>query len=340
MLCLFAGEHAVLVYRPHSHGPQTIGFSQIAFPYRCCLLVSIVPGNPKPHKIHTLVRCRRSSLGGLLGSSSNAADRAIIRSCVDRVPVLVLALRYRCVNETDIARRVLGKSSQGGGTYGRRTGPASTNIEDQSVSGSVGKAAVATRVHRVQKKYESRELPWCNHRRPDHPPKSMPFLVRIDIDASRRVGVLAVKRLAVFSVAQKELANQLATAEKQYPRRSRILFLRRLLKYGLRNFISYKVIFALFVGIMKLFRKDYNKLLEKSTRGFSGHDFFKLICRRSSSPLVVLLARRIRRFKASSLACQRELGNYLCEQFQKNRVSHCWNQSTFESLLGLSDSCK
>ena len=121
---------------------------------------------------------------------------------------------------------------------------------------------------------------------------------------------------AVFSVAQKELALQLETLEKQYPKRSRFFFFKRLLKYSFLKFISYKLTFAIFVGTLKVFGKDYNKLLKKSTRGFSGPDFFKLIRRRPSSPLVVLLSRKLRRFNGKSLQLQRELGDYLCEQLQ------------------------
>ena len=116
---------------------------------------------------------------------------------------------------------------------------------------------------------------------------------------------------AVFSVARKELANQLAELESHYPKRSRSFFFRRLLKYSFLKFISYKPTFATFVGLMKLVGKDYNKLLKKSTRGFSGPDFFQLIRRRPSSPLVGLLARKLSRFDGKSLAVQRTLGNCL-----------------------------
>ncbi len=116
---------------------------------------------------------------------------------------------------------------------------------------------------------------------------------------------------AVFSIARKELALQLEELEKQYPKRSRSFFFKRLIKYSFLKFISYKPTFAAFVGMIKLCGKDYNKLLKKSTRGFSGSDFFKLIRRRPSSPLVMLLARKLRRFNGKSLAAQRKLGDYL-----------------------------
>ena len=116
---------------------------------------------------------------------------------------------------------------------------------------------------------------------------------------------------AVFSVAQKKLADQLTGLESKYPKRPRSFFFRRLLKYSFLKFISYKLTFAMFVGIMKLMGKDYNELLKVSTRGFSGPEFFKLIRRRPSSPLVVLLARKLRRFNGKSITIQRELGEYL-----------------------------
>ena len=116
---------------------------------------------------------------------------------------------------------------------------------------------------------------------------------------------------AVFSVAQKELADQLTNLESKYPKRSRSFFFRRLLKYSFLKFISYRLTFAMFVGIMKLMGRDYNKLLKKSTRGFSGSDFFSLIRRRPSSPLVVLLARKLQRFNGKSITIQRKLGDYL-----------------------------
>ncbi|MEC9095842.1 MAG: aminotransferase class V-fold PLP-dependent enzyme, partial [Planctomycetota bacterium] len=116
---------------------------------------------------------------------------------------------------------------------------------------------------------------------------------------------------AVFSVAREELANQLAELESQYPKRSRCFFFRRLLKYSCLKFISYKPTFAAFVGTMRLLGKDYNQLLKKSTRGFSGMNFFQLIRRRPSTPLLRLLARKLRCFNGKSLGIQRELGNYL-----------------------------
>lgn len=122
---------------------------------------------------------------------------------------------------------------------------------------------------------------------------------------------------AVFSVAQKELVVQLTELESHYPKRSRSFFFRRLLKYSFLKFISYKPTFATFVGIMNVLGKDYNELLKKSTRGFSGSNFFTLIRRRPSSPLVVLLARKLRRFNGKSLEIQRELGNYLQASLQE-----------------------
>ena len=123
---------------------------------------------------------------------------------------------------------------------------------------------------------------------------------------------------AVFSVTRKELADQLTQLESQYPKRSRSFFFRRLLKYSFLKFISYKLSFACFIGCVKLCGKDYNKLLKKSTRGFSGNDFFRLIRRRPSSPLVVLLARKLKRFNGKALEGQRKLGNCLAEMLQND----------------------
>ena len=107
------------------------------------------------------------------------------------------------------------------------------------------------------------------------------------------------------------LCNAVRLCQDRWPVQSRLRFLTRICKYSLLMMLSYRAAYSVFVGVCSVFKKDHDRLISNSVRGFQGEDFFTRIRQRPSSALLALLERRLRRFDPNSIAQRVRLAEQL-----------------------------
>jgi len=113
---------------------------------------------------------------------------------------------------------------------------------------------------------------------------------------------------ALFRFRDDALREKVRRVESAWPRQSRFAFFRRVMKYGLLVCAGSKAGCRLFVGLCQLAGTDQDAVLGKFVRGFAGKDFFSLIRRRPSLPLLALLARRIEGYRTAAIDERRRFG--------------------------------
>ncbi|MBN2579457.1 MAG: DegT/DnrJ/EryC1/StrS family aminotransferase [Pirellulales bacterium] len=103
---------------------------------------------------------------------------------------------------------------------------------------------------------------------------------------------------AVLRVRDGELLARMRTAQAGYPRQGRLAFGRRLLKYGLLKFLSFRPVAGFFVFVCRRVGCDYDAWVNGAVRGFPGADLIAKIRQQPPAPLLALMERRFRRFNA------------------------------------------
>jgi perosamine synthetase len=92
------------------------------------------------------------------------------------------------------------------------------------------------------------------------------------------------------------LRRQVELVQSQWRMQPRASFLLRLIKYSLLKLVSTRILFTVLVGFCRALRVDHDQVLNRWVKGFAGGDFFTRIRRRPSVPLMLLMARRLRKF--------------------------------------------
>lgn len=87
-----------------------------------------------------------------------------------------------------------------------------------------------------------------------------------------------------------------AVRERQatYPLQQRLAFVRRVLLFAVLKLLAHRLPMLLFVTFCRLRGLDHDRVLSQATRGFTGNDLLRRLRRRPCSPLLRLLARRLR----------------------------------------------
>ena len=96
----------------------------------------------------------------------------------------------------------------------------------------------------------------------------------------------------------RSLRAKVAEHQKKWPAQSRTRFGRRLLKYGLLKFLSWRLFYSAFTSACRLVGRHHDEIVAASARGVTGADFFAKIRQRPSAPLLALLACRLRGYHA------------------------------------------
>ncbi|HID75722.1 MAG TPA: DegT/DnrJ/EryC1/StrS aminotransferase family protein [Planctomycetaceae bacterium] len=118
---------------------------------------------------------------------------------------------------------------------------------------------------------------------------------------------------AVIRVGDRQLLGRMRSLHQGYPSQTRVMYLRRLLKYvgikGLSTRLTLRAVAQLFT----LLKVDYDRVAGSAARGFAGRDFFDRIRRQPSPVLLAVLERRLRRFDTFQLCLQQRKAARLLE---------------------------
>lgn len=116
---------------------------------------------------------------------------------------------------------------------------------------------------------------------------------------------------ALLLVRDLELLSRMRERQSQYPVQPASVYFRRLLKYAWLMALSARPSYGLFVRFCRALGSDHDRWINRSTRAFSGPDFFECIRQQPSSPILALLERRLRQFDTRVLARRKETGDTL-----------------------------
>jgi perosamine synthetase len=116
---------------------------------------------------------------------------------------------------------------------------------------------------------------------------------------------------ALLRIRDPELRIKMKRIAGDYPVQSRAAYLSRVLKYGLLKGATTWTGYTAIVGLLRAAGIDHDRLAAKVVRGFPADRLFERLRQQPSSPLVALLARRLREFDARRLRRRGERGRDL-----------------------------
>jgi perosamine synthetase len=111
----------------------------------------------------------------------------------------------------------------------------------------------------------------------------------------------------LLTFRDRALRDRTAAAQDAWPVQPRSRFLARVGKYSALKLLSYRSVFTLFAAACRLLGRSHDEIISGSVRGFAGDGFFAKIRHRPSSPLLALLARRLRTFDRSRVTARAAL---------------------------------
>jgi len=97
-------------------------------------------------------------------------------------------------------------------------------------------------------------------------------------------------------IRDEELANRMKSRQNEYPTQSRFSYLKKAIKYSLLKLISYRPFFCLSIGILRILKIDYDRELNRMSRGFPGRNFFEQLRKKPHHVLLRTMLSRIRAF--------------------------------------------
>ena len=118
---------------------------------------------------------------------------------------------------------------------------------------------------------------------------------------------------AVFRVRDRGLLEEMRHRQADYPMQGRLAYLRRLLKYAMLKALSVRPVFSVLTGLWTLMGYDYDRFVNRQTRGFPGPEFFRRIRQQPSTPLLAVLQRRLRRYDQRRLERRTSRGQLLIQ---------------------------
>lgn len=118
---------------------------------------------------------------------------------------------------------------------------------------------------------------------------------------------------ALARVRNGELLAGMRQRQARYDLQSRAAYLGRVVKYVLLKALAYRLPFRCLVGVLRLLRRDHDRVLNSSVSGFAADRLFELIRRQPCAPLLDLLRRRIATFDSQRLLRRAERGRRLAQ---------------------------
>ena len=116
---------------------------------------------------------------------------------------------------------------------------------------------------------------------------------------------------AILEVQDTALRELMIKAYKIYPIQSTSSYLKKILKYSFLKTLTLSFSFAVLVKYCQWFSIDYDKILYKWSKGFSGDGFFQNIRKRPCSSLMSVMKRRFKDNRSQRYRAQTERGKIL-----------------------------
>jgi len=112
---------------------------------------------------------------------------------------------------------------------------------------------------------------------------------------------------------QAELGRRVREHARQWPVQSNRQFLARAAKYCVLKLLSYRAVFTCWTGVLQFLGIDYDALISRSVRGFTGSGFLEKVHRQPSAALLALLARRLATYLQQRVEKRRQLARQAAE---------------------------
>jgi perosamine synthetase len=122
---------------------------------------------------------------------------------------------------------------------------------------------------------------------------------------------------AILRVPDRDLLSQMRASQAAYPVQPCWLYLKRLAKHAMLKGLSSRPICGLFVRACRALGCNYDRMVNRTARGFPGDSLFDQIRRQPSAPLLALLERRLKRHNPRRLEQHTDNGMALVEDLRK-----------------------
>lgn len=116
---------------------------------------------------------------------------------------------------------------------------------------------------------------------------------------------------ALLRFRDHELLANVRQLQDAYPVQGRWNYLKRIFKYLMLKGVSQRQVFSVFVSFLRVFGHDYDRIMNSLVKGFAGPNFFERIRKRPSTPLLVMMLRRLKHFSPERLAERTSIGGHL-----------------------------
>ncbi len=126
---------------------------------------------------------------------------------------------------------------------------------------------------------------------------------------------------AVLRVRDGRLLSRMRTFRRRIPCNRRWAYFQRLAKCAALKMLASRPICGLFARTCRATGRNYDRLVNRSARGFPGGDFFTQIRRQPSAPLLAVLERRLRRYDFRRAERQAARGRELASLLMRRGVS-------------------
>ncbi len=117
----------------------------------------------------------------------------------------------------------------------------------------------------------------------------------------------------VFRVRDAGLLHRMKEIQSHYPLQGRLTYLRRVFKYAMLKALSSQPVFTVLTGMWTMMGYDYDRFVNRQTRGFPGPEFLRRIRQQPSTPLLAVLDRRLRHYDARRLARRTSRGQLMAK---------------------------
>ncbi len=126
---------------------------------------------------------------------------------------------------------------------------------------------------------------------------------------------------AMFRVRDADVLAQMRVLEAAYPVQQRTFFAKRLLKYSaLKGVGETPGAYDALVGGLRWMGREHESVIMGAMRGFSGGDFWSLVRKQPSAPLLLLLDRRLSQYPATRIRARKVDGESLRGYFSPRVV--------------------
>lgn len=118
-------------------------------------------------------------------------------------------------------------------------------------------------------------------------------------------------------VRDEKLVERMKSHQDSYPTQSRLGYLKKSIEYSLIKLISCRPFFGPLIGFLRFFKVDYDRKLNRLSRGFLGANFFEKLRKKPNAALAQTMLRRIRKFDDVLLRRRIERGDRLSQMLDK-----------------------